>query len=129
MRTSAVIASGSVFEDTTFVLLGRILGLDGAAIQQIDVSAIAYQIFDLHVSATVADTTGTLVIADTIFDTLQTDAQWDVDSTGYNFRWQVLSNALTAPGHTYRIEVKFTAGTNEDFWAIWTLNTLSVYSS
>lgn len=126
---ATAIISASVFEDSTFFLLARVLGTDGTAIQQADVNSITYKIFNLSVDSTTPDSSGTLTVGDSIFDTLQTDARWDVDSVGYNFRWQILSNVLTNPNCTYQIEVIFTSGANENFPAVWEVATVGLYSS
>ncbi len=112
-----------VHEDATFFLLGRVTGTDGNPIVQSDVSSIAYEIFRVRGGRKTSIASGALVIADVVFNTLQLDARWDVDTIGYNFRWQVLSNVLTEPRTKYLARAVFTAGTNEDFRVEWEVPT------
>jgi hypothetical protein len=71
-------------EDSNFSLLGRITYGNGYATQA-DVSAITWKAFDVNDPATVYDS-GSLMIADTVFDSLQTgDLRWKKDAVGFNF--------------------------------------------
>jgi hypothetical protein len=96
-----------VWEDNSFSLMGRYTN-DGTNIVQADISSIAYKLFD-KAAPTVLITSDTLTVSTVVFDTLQTDSRWDVDTIGYNFRWDVPSTLLTAGGTNYRVELKFTA--------------------
>ena len=102
----------SVIEDSGCRWMARVLGADGDAIQQADVSSIAYSVYN-KADLTTATATGTLVVSTVIYDTLQTDSRWTEDSTGYNFGWNVPASTFATGGVTYRIEVKITPASGE----------------
>lgn len=110
-----------IWEDGEATIMARVVGADGTAVQQADVTSIGYQIFNL-MSGTpdTAVKTGTYTIATVVFDTLQTDARWTVDSTGYNFRATHPTEAgvFDTGGDRYRIEALFNPATGEDFWVV-----------
>ena len=113
----ADVITGWVLEDTDFSLMARVAGVDGDDIVQGDLASIAYAITGADGTSV---GTGSLTVSEVVFDTLQTDARWSVDSTGYNFRWDVDVSAegLVSPG-TYTFEVAFTAATGEVYHAVW----------
>lgn len=94
------------------MLLARVLAPDGDPAQQADISSIAYSVYDLHPDPD-STQTGTLVVADVIFDALQTDSRWTADATGYNFRWDAPASLFATGGHTYRVEVTLTPASGE----------------
>ena len=92
---------GCVLEDSTFAVMAR-LQVDGANATQAVVSSITYKAWDTADSGTVY-ASGTLTVADVVFDTLQTDGRWAADATGYNFRHDVGQGVFVTPGR-YRLE-------------------------
>ena len=104
----------TVWEDSGFAWMARVKGNDAALVTQGDLSSIAYSVYDLDAPSEDPET-GTLTIALVVFDTLQTDARWTKDATGYNFRWDVSPTLLATGGHRYRFEVKFTPTTGDPF--------------
>ena len=82
---------GQVFDNGTGTMLARLIGADGDALVQADISTITYSVFLIddqdpdNKTAAPGYLNVPLVVADVIFDTLQTDAIWTVDATGYNF--------------------------------------------
>ena len=101
-----------VFKNHTARLCAYI-ALDGADIQQTDVSTIVYNIYlldnnDPDVRTAVAGHTNiSLTPADVLFDTLQSDSQ----ASGYNFRHVIpvsVSNAFTIAGRNYLVEYALT---------------------
>ena len=92
---------GCVLEDSTFAVMAR-LQVDGVNATQAVVSSITFKAWDTADSGTVY-ASGTLTVADVVFDTLQTDGRWTADATGYNFRHDVGQGVFTAPGR-YRVE-------------------------
>ena len=96
--------------------MGRIRGTDGALIVQADITSIAYNVYDLDgATPHTATTTGTLTVADVVFDTLQTDERWSADGLGYNFRADVAASVPAHGGHTYLIDWNFTPASGEEF--------------
>lgn len=85
---------GDVHKNSSVTPLARVIGADGSAITQADLSSAKYTAYlldehDPDVKTAISGHTDVnVVIADTIFDTLQTDAIWDtgLDATGYNFK-------------------------------------------
>ena len=104
---------GCVNEDSTFTLLARV-HVDGMIWVEADVASITYKVWDMTDSSTTI-ASGSLVVADVVHDTLQTDAIWSVDATGYNFEHKVASTVITEPG-MYRIEHKVTLDSGDVFF-------------
>jgi hypothetical protein len=125
---SAKIHALTVFEDSGFSLMARVQGSDAANVQQADISSIAYSVFDLS-DTTTATATGTLTVASVVFDSLQTDARWTEDSTGYNFRWDVPASIGATGDKVYRIEIAFTPASGEVFHAVFEARTVGLYRS
>jgi len=117
---------GKVFRDHTKTLLGRVVGHDAAAIVQADLSAISYTIYRLdpadpdNRTAVDSHTDEAVTIADTVYDSLQTDAKWEKDATGYNFAHEIPIDAAAAfaeAGVVYLVVYTFTpaAGQGEPY--------------
>ena len=113
MCAQAADITGTVFKNGSATLMARVVGADGAAIVQADISAITYTITLLDQADPDSGTAITghsavaLVVAATIFDTLQDDDLWDdADAIGYNFKHvlAVAANpAFATAGRNYRI--------------------------
>lgn len=102
-----------VMEDSDFTILARIHSL-GVNLTQAAVSTITYQIF--YSDSDTAHTTATsLTVATVIYDTLQTDAMWTRDITGYNFRHDVDNAVLVDPTRDYKFEYLFTMADGKVF--------------
>ncbi len=99
---AAEIYASDIYEDGTCTLLARVYGASGTAITQATCSSIAYTITDTT-NSTVVDS-GSLTIASVVYDTLQTDAIWTRDSTGYNFKWTPAYTSFPTPSVTYAAE-------------------------
>jgi hypothetical protein len=106
-------------EGTDLVFYRRLyLDVSGTqtAITKALTSSIAYKVFDSPTTTTAA-ATGTLVVNDVIYDTLQTWSVWTtyVDSTGGNFRG-IMARSLFADGNkTYRVEFTITLASGYQF--------------
>jgi len=99
-------------EDSAFSVMHRVHNA-GEAITQADISSITYAIYP--VDSTTAHTASTsLVVANVVFDSLQTDGRWTEDTTGYNFRHDGEYTIFTEPG-TYEIEYTFTPTNGQQF--------------
>ncbi len=117
----------TIYEDTGTNCMARIVGDDSVAITQSDLSSISLSIFKNDVSP--AETTATPVISDSVFDTLQTDARWSKDSTGYNFKYLIPSTGFSDGDSTYRAEFKFVPSTGSPFFVVYLIDTVEVLTS
>lgn len=121
---------GFVFEDGSASLMSRVIGSNGEAVQQADITGISMTVWDLS-TETPTEVTGLTdpVVADTIFDTLQTDSRWTKDSTGYNFRHDLPPAAFPNGDRKYRVEYLFDPASGTDFFVVFELTALQVYTS
>jgi len=110
-----VVIRGSAYEDGGASIMARITGTDGANITQADVSTITCTVYD---SSGTSVATPTVTVATSVFDTLQTDSRWSVDTTGYNFRFDVAATVMSSGNETYRYEFKFTPASGEVYWVV-----------
>lgn len=110
MRTDELITA---IENNPVVLMDRIQGEDATDMQQADVTAISYRVFQYDTEAnartgtsgTEVGTSASLTVSSVIFNTLQTDARWTADTEGYNFRFTLPGTRLPAGGKYYGVEV------------------------
>jgi len=116
-----------IYEDGTPVILARITGTANTAITQGTVSSIAYTITDTSTN-TVVDS-GSLTVANVVYDTLQTDAVWTNDSTGYNFKWLPSASSFPTGGVTYAVELQITASGGEKIQVPFSLTPVSIWRS
>ena len=115
--------------DVTEMARFQVDGVDGIQ-ADIAVAGITRKIFDLSSSTpTVALETTTPAVASVIFDTLQTDARWTEDSTGYNFKQRIAGTSFSTGGSTYRVEYEFTGAGGEKFWIVFEHPAKKVHSS
>lgn len=122
-----LIITGQAMAKSGLMLLARIVGYSATPITQASLSSIDYAIRDLTSATTI--TTGTLTISAVVYDTLQTDAVWDRDDDGYNFRWIVPAANLQNGGHRYRIDVRFNPASGESFVQPWEFELTPAYVS
>lgn len=121
---------GNVFEDGGASFMARVAIQDGTNGQQADFTGITYAVFDLD-SATPATavSSGSLTVANVVFDTLQTDSRWTKDSTGYNFRHDATPAMFPTGGHRYRMEYLFNPAAGEDFFVAFEVDTIAMLTS
>lgn len=111
---------GSTKAGNPGVLMARVTGDDGTALQQADLSAAVYTIYLLgetdhtQESAVANHTAVGIAVASLIHDTLQTnddDEAWTEDDTGYNFK-HTPSDSVAEPfaleGRTYKVVYSLT---------------------
>lgn len=101
-----VIERIAILEDSPVTLRDRVVDASGDAIQQADVSSIAYAVRDTADPSTVV-ASGSLTVASVVYDTLQTGG-WTVDGTGYNFAATLAGSCFPSGDKIYRVEVAFT---------------------
>jgi hypothetical protein len=85
--------------------------VDGSNWTTASVTAISWKAWDINDRDT-AYKNGSLTVGNVVFNSLQTDARWTTDATGYNFRHDISNSVFTDPGK-YRIEytASLTGGT------------------
>jgi hypothetical protein len=110
---SAQIIRASIIEDGSATYLARVRNDAGTLITQASVTSIACKVFNLRTGTLISSPA--VVVASSIFDTLQTDARWTVDTTGYNFRHTVGPSVFTSPNVIYRVEYFVTPVTGDVF--------------
>jgi hypothetical protein len=111
----AIEARGTVNVGGTVACMARVRNVDTAAyITPSTVSTITYSIYSLDEStqartAVSAHSAVSVVVASSVYDTLQTTLGWDDDTTGFNFRHviNISSNAAFATVNTTYV-VEFT---------------------
>ncbi len=113
---------GTVFKGGSATCLARVVGHDAAAVTRTDISSIEYSIYLLDAddpdSRTVLSGHDAVAVdkITTVFDSLQTDARWTRDTTGYNFRHTIdvtSSAAFTLAGRDYLVEYRLTPYTGQ----------------
>lgn len=117
---AAEVAKAYVWEDSGAALMARVVGNDAAAITKATITSITRTTYDLDsATPTVAVETTALTVATVVFDALQTDARWTVDSTGYNFRDDVDDDVFTTGGRRYRTEYVFEPSSGAKFHVVY----------
>jgi hypothetical protein len=124
----AQVITGIVIEDSGATFLARIHGNAGTAITPATISSIAFNVFSLNAPSTVV-LSGTCTVSSTVFDTLQTDAIWTKDSTGYNFKYAMAATAFPTGNVRYRVSFKFTPTSGEVFHALYEVDSINVFGS
>lgn len=117
-----------VWEDTGLVLMARVMTVANVAAQQADISSIALKVYD-SADRTTTIATATPVVADTIYDTLQTGGPWSKDSTGYNFRYLTTASQLPAGNKTYRFEFMVTPASGAPMAIVYEVPTADLWGS
>ena len=126
----APIETQAVYEDSGFYLMARFKSPAGTNGVQADISSISLSVFEESSTTVVLGPTA-LVVASTVFNTLQTtglDPRWTKDSTGYNFGYATLASQVPGPGR-YRFEFKFTPVTGAVFPIVFVVPVLEMYTS
>ncbi len=113
---------GSVFKNGSAVFLARVVGADDTPITQADIASAEYSVYllderDPDEMAVVTGHDGVSIdVSSLIYDTLQTDAIWGVDATGYNFKHVLdvsADQAFTVAGRHYRVRYELTPASGQ----------------
>lgn len=113
---------GTVFKNGSATLLARIVDADETPITQAGIASAKYTVYLLDemdpdaATAVTGHTDVELSVAATIFNTLQTDAIWDVDETGYNFKYTLdvsSDQAFATAGRIYRVVYELTPASGQ----------------
>ena len=112
---NAVEIQDVVFKGGSCTLLARVIGADAQPIVQADIASVKYTVYLLDDRDPDQQTPidghedVSLVVAECIYNDLQNDDLWDVDSTGYNFKHVLdvaTSAAFAVAGRSYRVVVR-----------------------
>ena len=105
--------SGTVFVGGSSTNMARIIGVSGNAVTRADIATITYSLYSYNKysgerTVVTNHDTVSLTVHDVIYDALQKDALWTVDTTGYNFRHEldVSTNAAFASTGNYLLEYR-----------------------
>lgn len=115
-------------EDEPLVYMARLIGPDRTDVTQSGISSITVAAYDME-APSVATYTDTLVVSDSVFDSLQTDARWTTDATGYNFLHTVPGTAFPEPNRTYQVEYTITATDGTPSYAVLRKKTSELFST
>lgn len=123
----AAAVRATVWQGTACVLLGRLVNLAGQYVTQASISGISYKVVDLKQVPAAVVNAGIFTISSVIFDVLQTDGRWTVDSTGYNVAMLMPGSNFPNAATTYRVQVTFTQTDLNTLNADWDLQTVKVF--
>ena len=123
MSDSQAVIEAAVVEDASLSLMRRLRKWDGSYLTQADVTSIAYSIYDERTRSVVSGHDGVaLTVSQVVYDTLQTDALWTADATGYNFKHtiDVSSNpAFPEEDRSYLVEHVITLASGPPIALLW----------
>lgn len=117
-----------IFEDSSVTYLARLINYDGEPIQVADVTSITCRVCAMSDPSTHTSAPA-VVVADSVFSSLQTDSRWDVDNQGYNFRHALAASSFPSPDAVYRIEYTLTMVAGDPILAALEVKTRHWYSS
>ena len=117
-----------IWEDSGYTVLARILGHDGDAVQQADVSAISYTVEESTDPSTEV-ASGTLTVSSVVYNTLQTDSRWARDTTGFNFAAAMPATTVPNGSMTYLVDYTFTPATGQQYHFPVVLHTRDLFAS
>lgn len=113
----------NVWEGQDLVTMARIVTADGTDLQQADISGTGGAEVTLRLIHTgsrrpdSAISTTTIDKTAVVFDALQTDAYWNLDSTGYNYR-HAFDGTLVPYAGQFRLQYTFQADASTAFGLI-----------
>ena len=106
-----------VFRNATATFMSRVENASGLAINQASIASILYTVYELSKDdpTVLTPVTGhqnvALNISGVVYDTLQLDSAWTVDTVGYNFRHELdvsLNEAFPSAGKLYQVRYELT---------------------
>lgn len=120
------VTQAMVWEDSGAFFMADIVGNDAAAITQASITGITCKVFD---SSGTSAGTPTIVVANVVFDSYQTDARWTVNTTGYRFGYAMADTIFTTGGETYTVEFMFDPASGSDFPVVYTVTARNLQGS
>lgn len=112
----------AVFRNATATLMARVENIFGQPINQASVATVSYTVYELDSSdpSVLVPITGhnqvALTKTNVLFDTLQLDAAWTVDTVGYNFRHEIdvsANEAFPKAGRAYQVRFEIVPVTGQ----------------
>ncbi len=94
--------------------LARIVDINGAHITQAQVSSITYTVHEAEGDEALV-TSGSLIVASVVYDTLQTGGMWTADLDGYNFFAALPAACFPVAGTRYRVKIVLTPTSGNPF--------------
>ena len=117
--------AASVWEDGDVVLMARVTNTSATNITQATISSGVVKVYDKTGAQVGSDIT--LVVANTIFDSLQTDNGWPF-STGYNFRTTITGATYFGSVGTHCVEVLLTPSSGSDIAIVYDITVQNLKS-
>jgi hypothetical protein len=124
------ITRASVWQGMPVALMARLRNPAGVYVTQASLASISYTLFDLgsdNPTPTVPTSSGSLTISSVIFDALQLDARWTIDTIGYDFLWLMPGALLVNAPTEYRMKVLFTGTDGNVYPAVYQLLTQPLF--
>jgi hypothetical protein len=122
-----VIAKAIVIENTSVVCLARVRASSGSYLTQATTTSLTVKVFNLN-DRSQSGATQTPSKTSCVFDTLQTDARWSEDSTGYNLAVPITADYLTDGNIVYQVECKLVTTDSMPFYILWQVQTKDILS-
>lgn len=133
------VITGTVVAKSGVTLMARVLGNNGRPITRASLSAITYHVYNVTDAEDVSSGSGSLTIADVVFDDLQqNDPRWTKDAAdlpgsdgrwGYNFLATLPASLFTAGGDRIQVDIKITPVSGEPFVQPFQFTPRTVYIS
>lgn len=125
---SCKVIKGMAYQQSGTILMARLISNAGIYASQAAISSIACEVYDTANPNTVV-LSPTVVVASTIYDTLQTNLLWTKDALGYNFKYELPSAGLPRGGKTYRVEFRVTPVGGQQYHIVFEIQTERLLSA
>ena len=111
----SLVTEFAAYQDGSFRVMGRFVGLNNVPLTAADVAGIAWRIWETKAPAAVVGGGTLSPVSAHIFDELQSESWVDgegnpVDAEGYNFRWDAPAGTLPRGDRSYDLVVELTLG-------------------
>lgn len=126
MMPAPIVTKAMVWEDSGAAFMARVVGNTAANMTQASITGATVKVYD---SAGTSQLSDSMTISSVVFDTLQTDARWTVDSTGYNFLYAIADTVFTTGNESYTVEFMFDPVSGEDFPVVYEVVAKSLLGS
>lgn len=121
-----ITTSVEALADTAVYLMADVRWTDGTRITQATTDSIVCRSVDLDDTST-AISQPSVTVSTSVFDSLQTDSRWTVNSTGYNFGFILPGAAIPDARKTYLVTFDFIPNSGETVRHAWRITTEANY--